>query len=90
MFLYLSKAHAEPNNSQSPEYSGCGTSGTAATRNSGTGSRRPKQRSGEQVRMKLLASTPHSISHHRRLPVRPDSGAGFSVSAHYATAAHMG
>jgi hypothetical protein len=47
-------------------------------------SHHPKQRSGEQVRMKLPASTPHSISHHRCLPVHPDSGAGFIVSAHYA------
>ena len=47
-------------------------------------SRYPKQRSGEQVRMKLPANTPHSTSHHRCLPVRPDSGAGFILSAHYA------
>jgi hypothetical protein len=40
--------------------------------------------------MNLPASTPHSISHHGCLPVRPDSGAGFIVSAHYVTATHMG
>ena len=51
-------------------------------------------RPADQVCMNMelvrTASTPHSISHYRCLPVRPDSGAGFIVSAHYATPAHMG
>jgi hypothetical protein len=89
--LYQSRIgtiHTEPKFSISSERSGCGTSSTAATRNGGI--RRPKQRSGDKVRMKLSASTPRSISHHRCLPVRPDSRADFIVAAHYAISAHMG
>lgn len=35
--LYQSRTHSDPNSSKSPKRSGCGTSGTAAARNGGTG-----------------------------------------------------
>jgi hypothetical protein len=36
-----------------------------------------------RARMKLSATTPHSISHHRCLSARPASGAGFIMPAHH-------
>ena len=83
--LYQSSAQTDPNCTKSPECSGCGTSGTATTRNGGTASFKEVGKLVDQVRMNLKlmgsASTPESSFHLSS----PDSGAGFIVSAHYST-----
>ena len=44
------------------------TTGTAASRNGAPAALDPNPLCGDKVRMKLPATTPHSISHHRCLP----------------------